>query len=90
LAVGICDCVDVVRDGLGDGFDFSVTVTGEDFGLGLGRAVVRGGFCLVVDRRCVSVVGGLTVLPGVVTASDATVVVVVVVVSLSPFMWRRT
>jgi hypothetical protein len=34
----------------------------------------------------VSVEGGVTVLPGVVTASEATVVVVVVVVSFSPLM----
>jgi hypothetical protein len=78
--------VDAVRVGLGEGLDFSVTVAGEDFGLGLGLTVVRGGFCVVVVRRCVSVGGGVTVLPGVVTASEATVVVVVVVVSFSPLM----
>jgi hypothetical protein len=86
LAVGIWDCVVVVRDGLGAGFDFSVTVAGEDFGLGLGLTVVRGAFCVVVVRRCVSVVDGVTVLPGVVTESDVAVVVVVVVVSVSPLM----
>jgi hypothetical protein len=89
LAVGSCDCVDVVWDGLGDGFDFSVTVTGEDLGLGPGRDVVRGASWLVVVRRCLSVVGGFTVLPGVVTESDATVVVVVVV-WVSPSRCRRT
>jgi hypothetical protein len=78
--------VDAVRDGLGEGLDFSVTVAGEDFGLGPGLTVVRGGSCVVVVRRCVSVEGGVTVLPGVVTASEATVVVVVVVVSFSPLM----
>jgi hypothetical protein len=46
--VGICDCVEVLRDGLGEGFDFSVTVAGEDFGLGLGFTVERGGLCVVV------------------------------------------
>jgi hypothetical protein len=86
LAVGNCDCVEAGRDGLGEGFDFSATVAGDDFGLGLGLAVVRGGFCVVVVRRCVFVVEGVTVLPGVVTASEATVVVVVVVVSVSPLM----
>jgi hypothetical protein len=70
--------VEVVRDGLGEGFDFSVTVEGEDRGLGLGLVVDRGG-CVVVVRRC-SVVEGMTVLPGVVTVSEEAVVVVVVVV----------
>jgi hypothetical protein len=78
-----------LRDGLGDGFDFSVTVAGEGFGLGLGLTVERGGFWVVVVRRWVFVVEGVTVFPGVVTASEATVVVVVVV-SVSPLMWRRT
>jgi hypothetical protein len=59
-------------------------VAGEDFGLGLGLTVVRGGFSVV--RRWVFVVEGVTVLPGVVTASEATVVVVVVVASVSPLM----
>jgi hypothetical protein len=79
-----------VRDGLGDGFDFSVTVAGEDLGVGLGLVVVRGGFWVVVVLRWVFVVDGVTVRPGVVTESEATVVVVVVVVSFSPLMWRRT
>jgi hypothetical protein len=70
--------VEVVRDGLGDAFDFSVTAEGEDRGAGPG---------LVVERR--AVVEGVTVLPGVVTVSDEAVVVVVVV-RLSPSIWRRT
>jgi hypothetical protein len=85
LAVGICDCVEVLRDGLGEGFDFSVTVAGEDFGLGLGLTVERGGFWVVVVRRWVFAVNGVTVRPGVVTASDEAVVVVVVV-SVCPSM----
>jgi hypothetical protein len=86
LAVGTCDWVEAARDGLGEGFDFSVTAAGEDFGLGLGLTVVRGGFSVVVVRRCAFVVDGVTVLPGVVTVSEAAVVVVVVVVSVSPLM----
>jgi hypothetical protein len=82
--------VEVFRDGLGDGFDFSVTAEGEDFGLGLGFGLVRGGFWVVVVRRWVFVVDGVTVRPGVVTVSELAVVVVVVVVSVSPLMWRRT
>ena len=78
----------VVRDGLGEGFDFSVTVAGEDLGLGLGLAVVRGGFC-VVDVRRAFAVDGVTVRPGVVTASEETVVVVVVV-SVVPSIFLRT
>jgi hypothetical protein len=78
----------VVRDGLGEGFDFSVTVAGEDRGLALGLTVGRGEFCLVVVR-CVLAVDGVTVLPGVVTASEETVVVVVVV-SVSPSIFFRT
>jgi len=85
LAVGIWVWV-VVRDGLGEGLDFSVTVAGEDFGLGL--TVVRGGFCVVVVR-CVLAVDGVTVLPGLVTASEEAVVVVVVV-SVRPSMCLRT
>ena len=88
MAVGNCDWVVAVRDGLAEGFDFSVTVAGEDFGPGLGLTVVRGGFCVVVVRRCVFVVAGVTFLPGVVTASEETVVVVVVVVSVSPLLIR--
>ena len=84
MAVGIWVCVVVVRDGLGEGFDFSVTVAGEDFGLGL--TVVRGGFCVVVVR-CVLAVDGVTVLPGLVTASEEAVVVVV---SVRPSMCLRT
>jgi hypothetical protein len=79
FAVGIWVWEEVVRDGLGDGFDFSVTLEGEDRGLGLGLVVDRGGDCVVVVRRC-SVVVGVTVLPGVVTVSEEAVVVVVVVV----------
>jgi hypothetical protein len=86
FAVGICDCDADERDGLGEGFDFSATEAGEDFGRGLGRTVVPGGFCVVLVRRCVLVGAGVTLLPGVVTASDATVVVVVVVVSVFPLM----
>ena len=87
MAVGM-DCVVVVRDGVGEGLDFSVTVAGEDLGLGLGLTVVRGGFGLVVVR-CVLAVGGVTVRPGVVTASEETVVVVVVV-SVLPSIFLRT
>ena len=87
MAVGR-DCVAVVRDGLGEGFDFSVTVAGEDCGLGLGLTVVRGGFWVVVVR-CVLAVDGVTVLPGVVTESEETVVVVVVV-SVVPSIFLRT
>jgi hypothetical protein len=76
LAVGIGDWVEVLRDGLGEGLDFSVTVDGEDFGRGL--AVV------VVVRRSVVVGGGVTLRPGVVTESE--LAVVVVVVCLSPSM----
>jgi hypothetical protein len=78
----------VVRDGPGEGFDFSVTVAGDVFGFGLGLTVVRGGFCVVVVR-CVLAVDGVTVLPGVVTASEETVVVVVVV-SVLPLIFLRT
>ena len=85
MAVGNCDWLEAVRDGLAEGLDFSVTAAGEDFGLGLGLTVVRGGFWVVVVWRCVFVVDGVTVLPGVVTASEAAVVVVVVV-SFSPLM----
>jgi hypothetical protein len=59
---------------VGDGFDFSVTVAGEERGVGLGRGFV------VVVRRCGGVVEGETVLPGVVTVSEDAVVVVAVVV----------
>jgi len=76
LAVGICDWVEVLRDALGDGLDFSVTVDGEDFELGLGW--------LVVVRRSVVVEDGVTLRPGVVTASELAVVVVVVVVCVLP------
>jgi len=83
LAVGIVVWVEVFRDGLVDGFDFSVTVAGDDFGLGLG--LVRGVVSAVL-RRSVVVLEGVTVLPGVVTESEL-VVVVVVVVSVRPSMW---
>jgi hypothetical protein len=79
FAVGIWAWVEVVRDGLGDGFDFSVTVGGEDRGLGPGLIVDCGRTCVLAVRRC-SVVEGVTVLPGVVTVSEDAVVVVVVVV----------
>jgi hypothetical protein len=75
FAVGSWVWVDVVRDGLGDGFDFSVTVEGEGRGLGPGFVVDRGGASVVVVRRW-----SVTVLPGIVTVSDDAVVVVVVVV----------
>ena len=84
MAVGSCAWAEEERDGPGEGFDFSVAVAGEDFGLAFGLTVVRGGFCVVVVRRWVVVVAGPTVLPGVVTASEVTVVVVVV--SLSSLM----
>lgn len=79
LAVGNWAWVLGLR-GLGDGLDLSVTVAGEDRGVALGFALERGGFW-----------GGgtVTVRPGVVTASEATVVVVVVV-SFRPSIWRRT
>jgi hypothetical protein len=76
----------VALRGLGDGFDFSVTMAGDDRGLGLGLVFGRGWFWVVVVRRCASVLG-VTVRPGVVTASeDIVVVVVVVVVSFSPLI----
>ena len=78
----------VERGGLGEGLDRSVTVTGDDFGLGPGT-VVRGAFWVVVVRRWLLGPGGVTVVPGVVTESDCTVVVVVVV-SVSRSNWRRT
>lgn len=69
--MGNCACVVVVRDGLCDGLDFSVTVAGDDFfGLGPGLTVVRGSFWLVVVRRWVPGPGGVTVAPGLVTESD--------------------
>jgi len=70
--VGICDWVEAVRDGAGEGFGFSVIVDGEEFGLGLGL--------LVAVRRSVVVGAGVTFRPGLVTASELAVVVVVVVV----------
>ena len=70
MAVGICDWVEALRDGLGDGLDFSAMADGENFGLGLG---------VVVVRRSVVVAGGVTLRPGVVTASELAVVVVVCV-----------
>ena len=80
MAVGICDWVEVLRAGPGDGLDFSVIVAGEDFGLWLDLVVV------VAVRRSVVVAGGVTLRPGVVTASELAVVVVVVVVWVSPSM----
>jgi hypothetical protein len=71
LAVGNCACVVAVREGLGEGLDFSVTPGGDDFGLGPGLTVVR---------RCAFGSDGVTVRPGVVTVSEVAVVVVVVVV----------
>ena len=64
--------MEALRDGLGDGLDFSVIVDGEDFGLGPGL--------VVVVRRSVVVAVGVTFRPGVVTASELAVVVLVVVV----------
>ena len=88
MAVGICDWAEVLRDGLGEGLDFSVTVAGEDWGFGLG--LVRGPVWAVVVRCCVLMVAGVTVLPGVVTESELAVVVVVVVVCVWPSICRRT
>ena len=84
MAVGIWAWVEVLRDGLGDGLDFSVTVVaalwfGCDRGLVWAVVVRRSEFVVVVE--------GVTVLPGVVTSE---VVVVVVVVSVWPSRWRRT
>jgi hypothetical protein len=79
LAVGICDWVEVLRDGLVDGLDFSVTVDGEGFGLGPGLLVV------IVVRRSVVVADGVTFRPGVVTESELAFVVVVVL-CVSPSM----
>ena len=64
-----------MRGGLGDGFDFSVTVAGDERGEALGLTL----------RRWVSLLGGgtVTVRPGVVTVSEELVVVVVVVVCCS-------
>ena len=84
MAVGICDWAEAFRDGLGEALDFSVTVDGEEFGLGLG--LLRGVVC-VVEVRCGPFVGAaVTVLPGVVTESE----VAVVVVSVWPSIWCRT
>lgn len=71
-----------LRDGLGEGLEFSVTVAGEERGDALGPVLGRVWSCVLVVRRCVSLLGGDSVIvrPGVVTVSDATVVVVVVVV----------
>ena len=88
MAVGSCDWAEIFRDGLGDGLDFSVTVAGDDLGLGLG--LLRGPAWEVVVRCWVLVVAGVTFLPGVVTESEVAVVVVVVVVSVWPSIWRRT
>lgn len=88
MAVGSWDWAELLRDGLGDGLDFSVTTAGEDFGLGLG--LVRGPVWVAVVRGWVLVVAGVTVLPGVVTESEDAVVVVVVVVSVWPSICRRT
>jgi hypothetical protein len=71
LAVGNWAWVLGLREGLGEGLDFSVTVAGEGRGVALGLALERGGFW---DGGAV-----VTVRPGVVTVSEATVVVVVVV-----------
>ena len=88
MAVGICDWAEAFRDGLCEALDFSVTVDGGEFGLGLG--LLRGVVCVVVVR-CGPFVGAVvTVLPGVVTESELAVVVVVVVVSVWPSIWRRT
>jgi hypothetical protein len=52
--------------------------------------LVRGPVWVVVVRRSEFVDEGVTVLPGVVTESEVTVFVVVVVVSVLPSMWCRT
>ena len=71
MAVGYCPWLEGVF-GLGEGLDLSVTVAGDERGLGLG-------FSLDVEvRRFASADAGVTVRPGVVT-SDVVVVVVVVV-----------
>ena len=60
-----------MRAGLAEGLDFSVTLDGEDFGLGPG--FVDGAFCVVVvvlRSVFVVVVDGVTVRPGVFTASE--------------------
>ena len=90
MAVGNWACVVAGREGLGEGLDRSVTVAGDDFGLGPGLTVVRGAFWVVVVRRWVVGPGGVVVVPGLVTVSDCTVVVVVVVVSVSRLNCRRT
>lgn len=71
-----------MREGLGEGLGFSVTVAGEEFGPGF--------TVVVVVRRWALGFDGVTVRPGVVTVSELAVVVVVVVVWESPSMWRRT
>jgi hypothetical protein len=80
--------VETFRDGLGEAFGFSVTVEGADFGLGLG--LLRGAVSVVAVRCGPFVAEVVTVLPGVVTESEVAVVVVVVVVSGWPSIWRRT
>ena len=72
-----------MRDGLGEGLDFSVTVDGEDFGLGCVDGPLW--VVVVVLRSAFVVVDGVTVRPGVVTASELAVVVWV-----SPSMCRLT
>jgi len=76
----------VIDAGLAEGLDFSVTLDGEDFGLGPG--FVDGAFCVVVvvlRSVFVVVVDGVTVRPGVFTASELAGVVCV-----SPSRCRRT
>ena len=70
-----------LREGLGEGFGFSVTAGGDDLGEALGAVRGRVWSCVLTLRRG-SVLGGgtVTVRPGVVTVSEANVVVVVVVV----------
>lgn len=80
--------MEALREGLWDVLDFSVTPEGEDLGVGFGRGLVC---AVVVDLRWVFVVvaAGVTVVPGLVTASEVTVVEVVVV-SVWPTMCLRT
>ena len=66
-------------EGVGEGFDVSATVGGPERGAGPD---------VVFADRGDGGVEGVTVLPGVVTASEEAVVVVVGWLSLS--MWRRT
>ena len=85
MAVGYWVGALELRDGLGEGFDLSVTLGGED----RGAAVAFGwGWFWVVLRGGVSRVGvTATVRPGVVTVSEEAVVVLVLA---GGSMCRRT